>query len=201
MKLILSSCDFRSERARGFIYANLGMPIDECRVLYFPNEKATREDIAGEKYHRRLAEFGFIREHTYVFDYYAPERFHGLEIDAIYISGGNTFGTLNRINKARFREAIVDCVRRGAVYIGGSAGAHIASVDISHVARYDLNTVGLDDCRGLGLFSGILICHYTDARADDYDRLCRECKYKVYRLGDDDSLLSDDSGVYIDSCN
>ncbi|MEA4831229.1 hypothetical protein SDC9_110165 [bioreactor metagenome] len=70
MKLILSSCDFGNAYSNQCIIDNLGMNIQNCRVLYFPNEKATREAIESEKYYLRLAEFGFTRENIYVFNYY-----------------------------------------------------------------------------------------------------------------------------------
>lgn len=43
MKLILSSCDFRNDNARKTIINNLNKPIDQCKLLYIPNEKATFE--------------------------------------------------------------------------------------------------------------------------------------------------------------
>lgn len=44
-KLILSSCDFRNAESAKCIYDNINMAIDKCKVLYFPNEKATEEQI------------------------------------------------------------------------------------------------------------------------------------------------------------
>lgn len=50
MKLILSSCDFRNDSAKKIIIDNLSKPIEQCKVLFFPNEKATYEAIHSEKY-------------------------------------------------------------------------------------------------------------------------------------------------------
>ena len=50
MKLILSSCDFRNEKSKKTILNNLGKPIDQCKLLFIPNEKATQEAIHSEKY-------------------------------------------------------------------------------------------------------------------------------------------------------
>lgn len=192
MKLILSSCDFRNEHSKKYILDNLGLAIKKCRILYFPNEKATKEAIKSDLYYNRLAEFGFVRENIYVFNYYGPAMFTNLNIDAVYISGGNTFATFDRIRKAGFCEKIVRYVKDGAVYIGGSAGAHIASANIEHVMQYDSNTPGTTDFRGLALFDGILICHYTDERKDDFTTLQRNKKYNVYALTNDESLIIDD---------
>ena len=94
MKLILSSCDFRNEKARKTIIDNLNKPIDECKLLFIPNEKATCETIHSEKYYLRMQEFGFERNNIWIFDHTHPDQFYALNLDVIYISGGNTFATL-----------------------------------------------------------------------------------------------------------
>ena len=171
------------------------MPIQQCRVLYFPNEKATKEDLESEKFYNRLAEFGFARKNIYVFNYYSPDSFYDLDIDALYISGGNTFATLDRIRKAEFCDIIIEYVKNGAVYIGGSAGAHIACTNIKHILKYDSNPPNMSDFNGLKLFEGVLICHYIDEKKKDLLKIQRDGKYKVYSLTDDESLLIADNVV------
>ena len=187
MKLILTSCDFRSEAAAAVIRQHLP-PLSACRVLYFANEKATPEKIRAGIYKKRLAEFGFAPENVTVFDYFAPQALDGAQFDCVYISGGNTFGTLRRIRESGGDALIHDAVSRGAVYIGGSAGAHIACADVSHVAAWDSDTFGLTDFAGLALYDGALICHYTDAREAELLRLRAEGKH-VTALGDDGALV------------
>lgn len=189
MKLILSSCDFRNEKSQKLIMDNLPYPIDKCRLLFIPNEKATKEAISGDVYYDRMQEFGFVKENVYVFDHNNPDKFRNLNIDVIYISGGNTFGTLDKIRKSNFDKDIIRYVKSGVVYIGGSAGAHIASKNIKHVENYDENIVGLTDYSGLGLFDGVLICHYTEARKEIYEELKVNSEYSVFKLTDDDSII------------
>ena len=110
-------------------------------------------------------------------------------IDVIYISGGNTFGTLKRIKESRAEKVILDCLSRGAMYIGGSAGAHIASRSIQHVAKYDVDTYGLTDFSGLCLFDGILICHYSDLREQDYMALIEAGEQNIIKLRDQDFIV------------
>ena len=43
MKLILSSCDFINENSKQVILDNLDKKLSECKVLFIPNEKATKE--------------------------------------------------------------------------------------------------------------------------------------------------------------
>ena len=189
MKLILSSCDFGNPKSAQTIRENLCKPLKDCRVLYFPNEKATPDKIKSGKYETRLAALGFQRQNIFVVNYDAPARAVGLDIDIIYISGGNTFGTLKRIRDAGLDHAIVAYVQRGVVYIGGSAGAHIACADVAHVASYDTDTFGLTDFSGLGLYGGILICHYTKARSEHLQALRQGARFPVTALADDESII------------
>ena len=61
-------------------------------MLFIPNEKATKDKINSDKYYDRLYKDGFTnRDNIYVFDETEVDRFRNLNIDLIYISGGNTF--------------------------------------------------------------------------------------------------------------
>lgn len=192
MKLVLSSCDFHNDKARNTMIENLEKPIEQCRLLFIPNEKATLEAIHSEKYYFRMQEFGFKKENIFVFDYWRPQAFFGLNIDIIYISGGNTFKTIKRIKDCGFDNEMIRYVASGVTYIGGSAGAHIASKNIEHVSSFDSVPDDFNDFTGLGLFDGVLICHYTEDRKPIYDKLNQQGKYKVYTLADDESLVIND---------
>ncbi len=192
MKLILSSCDFGNPTSARFIIDNLCKPISDCKVLYFPNEKVTPEKIKSGKYEARVAAFGFQRKNIYVANYFEPAPFLNLDIDVIYISGGNTFGTMKLIRGSGFDKAIINYVQNGVAYIGGSAGAHIATADIAHVEKYDKDTFGLNDFTGLGLFDGILICHYTEDRKSDFEALKALNKHRVISLSDKQSIVIKD---------
>jgi hypothetical protein len=80
----------------------------------------------------------------------------------------------------------------GIRIIAGSAGAHIATADVAHVAKYDKDTFCLTDFSGLGLYNGILICHYTEDRKADFDTLNSLGKYRVISLSDDQSIVIKD---------
>ena len=189
MKLILSSCDFRNEKSKKTIIDNLSKPIDQCKLLFIPNEKATHEAIHSEKYFLRMQEFGFTKDNIAVFDYYNEQQFINLDLDIIFISGGNTFATLKRIKDCGFDKEIIRYVRSGVLYIGGSAGAHIATQSVAHIAAFDPIPDGMTDFKGLGLFDGIIFCHYTEEHKALYDKLKSEGKYKVFALRDEDSLV------------
>lgn len=188
MKLILSSCDFKNEKFKQVILENLGMPIEDCKVLFIPNEKANIRRIKNKKYIPRLLEAGFSEENISVFNYYDCEPFFGRNFDAVYIGGGNTFGTFERLLECNFTEEIVRMVKNGAVYIGGSAGAHIACPDFSHVSKYDKNNTSLTEFKGLNLFDGYLICHFTEDRREYFEELKKHHK-KVLALTDEDAIV------------
>lgn len=189
MKLILSSCDFRNAESRKVIMDNLPYSVNKCKLLFIPNEKATTEVISSNIYYDRMQEFGFAKENVYVFDHTCPDNFRQLDIDVIYISGGNTFGTLDKIRKCGFDKDIINYVKSGVVYVGGSAGAHIVTTNIEHVSKYDDNNTEMTNFNGLDLFDGILVCHYTYERKFDFEQLCASGKYNVYYLTDSDSIV------------
>lgn len=189
MKMILSSCDFRNDKSNKAIMDNLPKSIDKCKLLFIPNEKATYEQIHSDKFVLRMQEFGFIKENITIFDYYNPEQYKHLDIDVLYISGGNTLKTLQRIRNANFDKDIINYINNGVTYIGGSAGAHIVTKDVSHVSKYDEVPEDMEDFSGLGLFDGILICHYKLEREEHKKQLESEGKYKVYTLTDDEYLI------------
>lgn len=189
MKLILSSRDFRNEKSREVILSNLPKPLSRCRVLFIPNEKWTSERLDGNFYVRRMQEHGFSESNIFIFDPRRPEAFFGLDIDALYVSGGNSFEMLALLRRCSFDREIIRYVHSGVVYIGGSAGAHLVSEDLAHLARYDSPPAGMTDFRGLSLFHGILLCHFSPERQEHYSRLCAESKFTVCPLTDEDSLV------------
>ena len=200
MRLILSSRDFGGDASRRVILRQLSKPLHACRTLFIPNEKATHARIAGGLYHARLQKYGFDPALVTVFDETANADYESLPLDLIYISGGNTFATLDKLRKTGLDRIIKDRVRRGVIYVGGSAGAHIASMDVSHVLEVDENAVGLSDFRALGLLNGVLICHYSEARRPwlEHARLGR---YPVYALTDDDTLVvTEETITKIEGC-
>ncbi|MBQ8303911.1 MAG: Type 1 glutamine amidotransferase-like domain-containing protein [Clostridia bacterium] len=189
MKLILSSCDFKNEKSKKFILNNIPKPLNEIKVLFMPDDCASKKEILSNKFYDRLVSYGFKRENITVLNYYDADSFKNLDIDMLYLSGGNTFSVLHRIRKHGFQTAMIDYIKNGVIYVGGSAGAHIVSANLEHVLKYDQNTAQITDFSGLNLFDGILVCHFTNERQAHFEALKAEGKYKVAALTNDDSLL------------
>ena len=195
MKLILSSCDFLNSNSRKCILDNITKPLDKCKALFIPNEPYLINNL--DKYYKRLELDGFKKENLYIYNENESEKFENLDIDLIYIGGGNTFYTLNKIRKKYFDKSIINYLKNGVIYIGGSCGAHIVTSNIEHVLHFDNNFVGIADFDGLNLFKGIIIPHYSKSREFVYQKLLKDNKYKVYFLTDDDSIVVNDNTVYI----
>ena len=195
MKLILSSCDFLNENSKKCSLDNIAKPLDKNKVLFIPNEKFQVDNL--DKYYKRLEYDGFKKENTFIFNEYEVDKFKDLDIDLIYIGGGNTFYTLDKLKKTNFDKCIIEYLNKGVIYIGGSCGAHIVSSNIEHVLAFDTNYVGLTDFNGLNLFKGIIIPHYNKDREYVYNSLLKKNKYKVYPLTNDGSIVINDKIVKI----
>ena len=190
MKLILSSRDFLNVNSRNVIINNIGKELSDCKVLFIPNEKATKDLIASDKYYNRLYKDGFTnKDNIYIYDECKTEEFRNLDLDIIYIGGGNTFATLNKIKKNNFIDEIRRYIEKGVIYIGGSCGAHIACKNIKHVLNFDNNDINILDYDAIGFFDGIIIPHYDISRKEVYDKLLKEKKQNVYALTNNDSIV------------
>ena len=193
MKLILSSCDFINDNSRKVINDNVD--VANSKVLFIPNEKATKELINSDKYYKRLYKDGFTENNIYIFDEENANQFINLDIDVIYVGGGNTFATLKKIKDCGFVKYIINYINNGVIYIGGSCGAHIVTKNIEHLLDLDNNYCNLDDYNGLGLLDGIIIPHFNEVdyepkkRMELYNKLITENKNKVYTLTNSESII------------
>lgn len=202
MKMILSSCDFINENSKNVIIRNIDKELERCKVLFIPNEKATVEKIYSDKYYKRLYVDGFTqKDNIYIFDENKVENFINLDIDLLYISGGNTFATLKKIKDCGFDKEVIRYIKSGVVYIGGSCGAHIVTKSIEHLLNLDDNYCNLSNFDALGLFDGIIIPHCEaeefnpEKREKLYKKLIEDNKYKVYKLTNDESIIITDNEI------
>jgi dipeptidase E len=71
------------------------------------------------------------------------------QADALFVGGGNTYALLKRLREAGLFGPIRERVRAGLPYMGASAGANVAGLNI--LTTNDWNVVGLDAFDALAL--------------------------------------------------
>ena len=203
MKLILSSSDFLNERSKKVIIDNIDKPLSSNKVLFIPNEKCTKEILLSGKYYDRLYKDGFTNKgNIYIFDDENPDKYRNLDIDLIYVGGGNAFATLNKIRKSNFDKDIINYINKGVIYIGGSAGAHLVTKSIKHLLTLDDNYINMTTFDALGLVDFLLIPHFDDKyfnsfeRKEVYKKLLKENE-KVYKLNNDESLVVTENKIEV----
>lgn len=190
MKMILSSKVFGDLEATNKIREFVGKSFEELKLLLVATPCLP---YGPEKYYNELIINGFKKENIIIFDYKNIQEYKDLDIDLIYVTGGNTFTGLKLIKESTFDEQIKKYLDNGVIYLGRSAGAHIATKNIEHILNYDSNEVGLIDYNGLELFDGILVCHYCEDRMNMYEQLIKENRYKVYNLTNQEILVVEDN--------
>jgi len=84
------------------------------------------------------------------------------DFDGIYMSGGNTFWLLSKIQESECTDVIKDFVESGKLYIGTSAGSIIAGPDIyptRNLIKFE-EAPKLDDYSGFGFVDFMIYPHW-----------------------------------------
>lgn len=87
---------------------------------------------------------------------------HLASFDVIFISGGNTFYVLEKIQQSGCAQVIRDYVEQGKIYIGSSAGSVLAGPDIypSYYVDAIEKAPNLKGYSGLGLIDVVVLPHW-----------------------------------------
>lgn len=113
-----------------------------------------------------------------------------------YVTAGNTFEILKEIRIKKLAGLIRrSMLENNATYIGSSAGAMIAGIDVRLVLDFDRDTEDPDDYRALSLFNGTVIPHYSKA---DFRRYIKNTDAevfagydKIYSVNDNEALIGE----------
>lgn len=155
--------------------------IEDIRMLVIPT--ARKYEYKQNKYLKDYIGLGFKEENIVFFDDDNIEKYIDLDIDMIFVCGGNTFTLKHYLEK-------------GVIYLGASAGSHLATKSIEHVTTFDENNVKETNMRGLGLFNDILICHYDKSRENIYLKLKEKWNDRIIILTDEEIIyLKDDKWI------
>ncbi len=188
MKIILTSKVFGNEYATNNTLKLLNRDVSHLKVLLVATPCLPH---GPEKYLNELIDYGFKSDNIIIFNHKEPKKYCNLNIDVVYVTGGNTFTGLKLIKDSGFDKEIIKYVNNGVIYIGRSAGSHIATNNIEHVLEFDSNDIGTNDYDGLKLVDCILVCHYDTGRKNCYNRLIDENEYDVYSLTNQEILVYD----------
>ena len=192
MNIVLSSKVFGDDIATKKLKDIIDKNFNKLRVLLIATPCLP---YGPEKYLNELLEHGFCKENIIVFNHEDAANYKNLNIDIVYVTGGNTFTGLKLIKECGFDKEIVNYINKNIIYIGRSAGAHLITKNIEHILDFDSNDVGLCDYNALGILDGILICHYDNTREEVYKRLLKNGKYNVYKLTNQEILHITDGGI------
>lgn len=189
MKLFLTSKVFANKVATQKLRENLKLNIANAKILFIPT--ALGDEFPYDRYFDELIEFGFKNENIIIFNEKEAEKYINLDIDVIYISGGNTFTLVKLIKECSFDKEIRKYIESGIPCICRSAGTHLMTKNIEHILAFDENQVGLTDFNAMGIFDGIIFCHYDENREKFYKNALEENKYNVYKITDEDIIIID----------
>lgn len=97
-------------------------------------------------------------------------------VDAIILTGGNTFKFLHHLKESGLDKAVIELAQSGKIIVGFSAGAIILSptIEIAELPTLDDNIVGISDLSGLGLIDFDIYPHYEETQhkqiVDEYEQ-------------------------------
>jgi dipeptidase E len=92
--------------------------------------------------------------------------------DVVHVNGGNSFYLLLQAVKSGFDQWILDAVDKGKIYIGSSAGAIVASTDITATGMLETEVfekeLGDFEKKGLGLVDVLPFPHWGSESFRDF---------------------------------
>lgn len=117
------------------------------------------------------------------------------DMDAIFVSGGNTYHLLEQVQKSRFNEVVKELMAKGIVYIGSSAGSVLACPTIEYIEDLDdRSKANLVSYKGIGLIDFLIVPHYGDLKYEGiFQKIMKKWsnKYKIQTLKNNQSVIVD----------
>lgn len=160
------------------------------RVLIIPCA-ASNEELTAKVEKEALCKSGFEQSKVYAFDTTKLNMYSGIFFDYIYVPGGNQYKLLSEIREYDIaKKIILPCLEKGAVYIGISAGAYVATEDIRYCLLFEPNDkYPLDNYAALGLVDFNVICHYNKYSSEIYNQLKEKSDGKEVITINDDMVI------------
>ncbi len=123
-------------------------------------------------------------------------------VDAVFVSGGNTYYLLDHVQKSGFAEMITPLVEKGLIYIGSSAGSALACPTVEYIEDLDdRSIVTLPSYEGLDLVPNLILPQYGEAKYDEkFQKIIQKWtgrKYEVTILTNNQAYVVDGEKTYI----
>ena len=188
MKIILTSHGLTTPTGKKLIGKELSNEkLESKRIFLFHEPHYSIEEML---IHSCLS-LGFQRENILLSGQQKREE-DILNSDYIYCTEGNTFEIMSLLRERGLVPLFRKAFKRGAVYIGASAGAIIAGESIEEAKFSDRNFMKMTDFEGLCLFDGIVMPHFTKMDFEEFlrDNAHLKEKYqKIYSVGDEECIV------------
>jgi dipeptidase E len=171
---------------------------NRCTVGYLPAapDPERRFFLARERHYEQL---GFSLRFFGLEDEFQPERLAELvQLDAIHLSGGNTFRFLHWLRVRGLLPALRSYVAGGGVLIGMSAGAILMTPDVGSAAICgDAPYAPLSDSAALDLVDFAILPHFdgSDAQRAALTQLGNQVGGVAYGLPDGSGIVVNESHV------
>ncbi|MBU2578845.1 Type 1 glutamine amidotransferase-like domain-containing protein [Patescibacteria group bacterium] len=108
--------------------------------------------------------------------------------DSIYIGGGNTYKLLDYIYRENVGKKIIDYIKRGGIFYGGSAGAIVLGKDIRTVEEENDNDYSCFN--GLNLLGGqSVICHYEETFDEKIFKSVQKINSQIIALPENSGII------------
>jgi dipeptidase E len=191
MKLLLTSTGFANQKIGELFVSEIGNPIEQKNILIVVYAQNDREQFYVDESVKEIKALGFIK--IIIFNLHTPINIEKIpRIDAVYVCGGNTYSILKKMRETGIANFIISQVKKGAMYVGVSAGSIIAGPEIK-IAGYgsegDSNDVGLVDLKGLKLTDVIIFPHFKESLRSEVDSFQKIVGWPVVALTDSQVLF------------
>lgn len=205
MKLFLSSISIMGDLTQPFIDL-VGKPLNEIAFCLIENAADPYQDSEKQFMYKTRMDFeslGMRLQRLDLQEYRNNPNQLKVDLsrfDVVWIGGGNTFYVRWLMREVGFDPIIRDLVDNGIVYGGGSAGAIVASPDISLAGwdpLWDANDVGLTEFSGLGLVPFVVCPHYTEAELPIIERGVSRYGYPLVAITDEQAIVVNGMTVQI----
>ncbi len=119
--------------------------------------------------------------------------------DIIYVQGGNTFYLLKCARESGFDKIVTELIEKGTIYIGVSAGSHIAcpTIEMATWKHPNKNRFGLEYLTGLNLVPFLVSVHYDEKYNEILKDAIKRSKIPIKILTDKQAILVKDNKVQL----